>query len=197
MSEAAVGKAATRWEQPDIGQGEGDSLVTASRLETIQREAYEEAWRQGYQEGLEAGSAEVRRRAEALEALLTALDKPFEELDEEVEAQILRLITIAVRKLLRRELQIDPGHVIGVVRDAIRMLPVASRSIEVHLHPEDASLVQAALASTDGERAWIITEDPLVSRGGCLVTSEKSRVDGRVESRLDRLLNALIEDERS
>ncbi len=196
MSETAADQAAMRWQQPEIG-GEGEGLVTASRLERLQREAYEEAWRQGHAEGLAAGEAELSRRVETLERLIDALARPLEELDDEVESQILSLIDLCVRKLIRRELQADPGHVIGVVRDALRMLPVASRAIQVHLHPDDASLVQEALAGTEGERAWSITEDPLVSRGGCIVTSEKSEIDARVESRLNRLLGALIEDERS
>lgn len=194
MSEAAADKAAMRWQQPDIGD---EGLVTASRLEQLQREAYEEAWRQGYQEGLQAGAAEVEERAERLRALLVALSEPFESLDEEVEQQVLRLITLTVRQLLRRELQSDPGHVIGVVRDAMRMLPVASRAIEVHLHPEDAALVREALTAGEDERSWRIAEDPLVTRGGCLITAEKSRIDARVESRLNRALSALIEDERA
>lgn len=194
MSDPAVDKAATRWRQPDIGD---EGLVTASRLETLQREAYEEAWRQGYEEGLQAGAAEVAERAERLQSLLGSLCAPFEELDDEVEQQLLRLVTLAVRQLLRRELQSDPGHVIGVVRDALRMLPVSSRSIEVQLHPEDATLVREALTGSGEERPWCLTEDPLVSRGGCLVKADKSRIDATVESRLNRTLAALIEDERT
>ncbi|WP_405222750.1 FliH/SctL family protein [Lentisalinibacter sediminis] len=194
MSESATDKAATRWQQPDIGD---EGLVTASRLETLQREAYEEAWRQGYEEGLQAGADDVGERAARLQSLLGALCKPFEELDDEVEEQVLRLVTLAVRQLLRRELQSDPGHVIGVVRDALRMLPVASRSIEVQLHPEDAALVREALTVAEEERPWRLTEDPLVTRGGCLVKAEKSRIDATVESRLNRTLAGLIEDERT
>jgi len=194
MSESATDKAATRWQQPDIGD---EGLVTASRLETLQREAYEEAWRQGYEEGVQAGADEVGERAARLQSLLGALCKPFEELDDEVEQQVLRLVTLAVRQLLRRELQSDPGHVIGVVRDTLRMLPVASRSIEVQLHPEDAALVREALTVTEEERPWRLTEDPLVTRGGCLVKAEKSRIDATIESRLNRTLAGLIEDERT
>ncbi len=194
MSESATDKAATRWQQPDIGD---EGLVTASRLEALQREAYEEAWRQGYEEGVQAGSDEVGDRAARLQSLLGAMCKPFEELDDEVEQQVLHLVTLAVRQLLRRELQSDPGHVIGVVRDALRMLPVASRSIEVQLHPEDAALVREALTVTEEERPWRLTEDPLVTRGGCLVKAEKSRIDATVESRLNRTLSGLIEDQRT
>jgi len=194
MSETAADKAATRWQQPDIGD---EGLVTASRLEALQREAYEEAWRQGHEEGLQAGAAEVDERAARLQSLLDALGKPFEELDDEVEQQVLRLVTLAVRQLLRRELQSDPGHVIGVVRDALRMLPVASRNIEVQLHPEDAALVREALTVSEDERPWRIAEDPMVTRGGCLVKADKSRIDASVESRLNRTLASLIEDERT
>ena len=100
------------------------------------------------------------------------------------------------RQLFRRELKTDPGHVIGVVREAIGMLPIANRDVRVHLHPEDASLVRESLSDVEGEHAWSIVEDPLISRGGCKVTAENSQVDAQAESRLNELINRVAGDER-
>src|SRR3546814_17590322 len=87
-----------------------------------------------------------------------------------------------VRQLFRRELKQDPSHVVGVVRDAIRLLPVASREIQVGLHPDDAALVRESLPPSEGTRAWAIVEDPLIERGGCKLTTEKSRIDAPANS---------------
>jgi flagellar assembly protein FliH len=101
-----------------------------------------------------------------------------------------------VRQLFRRELKIDPGSVIGVVHEAIRLLPAAARDIKVHLHPEDAVLLRESLNRGEGERAWDIVEDPLVSRGGCTVTTDSSRVDAQAEARLKLIVDALTGDQR-
>jgi flagellar assembly protein FliH len=101
-----------------------------------------------------------------------------------------------VQQLFRRELRQDPSHVIGVVREAIHLLPVASRDVRVRLHPEDAEFVRKSLPQSEGERAWTIVEDPMIDRGGCKVVTEQSQIDAQAESRLKAVIAAIVCDER-
>ena len=90
----------------------------------------------------------------------------------------------------------EPGHVIGVVRDAIKLLPAASRDVCVHLHPDDATLVRESLALVDGEQSWSVAEDPLIARGGCRVTTDNSEIDAQADTRVNAIINAISGDER-
>jgi len=67
----------------------------------------------------------------------------------------------------------------------------------VHLHPEDASIVRERLAEPSNERAWKIVEDPTMSRGGCVVKTETSRIDARLESRINTIIANVLGDERA
>lgn len=185
-----------RWQTPAIDGSTGNGYLTAGRLQEMQEQAWDEAYKIGHAAGLEAGQKESELRLARLEQLLVALTKPFDELDETVEKQLVELAITVAKQLFRREIRIDPTHVIGVVRDAIKLLPVASRDIQVHLHPEDAALVVEALSSAEGETAWSIVEDPLVERGGCEVIAESSRIDASAETRLNALINSISGDER-
>ncbi len=80
------------------------------------------------------------------------LAKPFDELDAEVERELLTLAMALARQIVRRELKTDPTQIIGIIREAIAALPVAARDVRVHLHPEDAAVVQQHLAP-DRKRA--------------------------------------------
>jgi flagellar assembly protein FliH len=195
MSDAAA-PAAARWNIPALDGSAGPGYVTAGRLEALQKEAYDEAFQQGLREGVTAGQEEVRQRAARFDALLTRLARPFEELDETVERHLVELSMTVVQQLFRRELRQDPGHVVGVVREAIQLLPVASRNVQVRLHPEDAAFVREALPRSEGERAWAIVEDPMIERGGCKVTTEQSQIDAQAESRLKAVIAAIMCDER-
>ena len=195
MSEPGA-KAAERWDVPALDGGSGQGLMTASRLEALQQEAYDEAFRQGREEGLKAGQAQLAERAARLDALLAAQARPLEARVEAVEKQLVDLAMLVVRQLFRRELKTDPGHVIGVVREAVGLLPVASRDIRVHLHPDDAALLRESLSATDGERAWSLVEDPLIARGGCRVTTDTSQVDAQNTARLHAVIAAITGDER-
>ncbi len=197
MSEPTQAQAgAERWEVPAIDSPDGQGLVTARRLQELQQEAYDEAYQAGLKAGRKAGENEIKKRASRFDELLIALTRPFDELDDTVEKKLVELAMAVAKQLFRREIKIDPSHVIGVVREAIHLLPVASRNIKVHLHPEDAKLVLDALSPADGERAWNVIEDPLTSRGGCKVSTDTSQIDAQAETRLLAVINAITGDER-
>lgn len=186
----------TRWDVPAIDGGGGKGYMTAGRLEDIQKEAYNEAWHKGHGDGVLAGEAAVKERVERLDELLNALARPFDILDEQIEKQLVELAMSTVRQLFRREIAQNPSHVIGVVREAIQLLPAASREVRVNLHPDDAAIVRENLAPAEGEPAWAIVEDPLMAKGGCVVTTDNSQVDASAEARLNTLIRRIAGDER-
>lgn len=196
MSDEAARKDPARWDVPTIDGSEGKGYLTAGRLEALQQQAWDEAYEKGHAEGLKSGEEAIAARVRRLDDLLNALVKPFDKLDEEVERELVELAISMTKQLFRREIRIDPSHVIGVARDAIRLLPIASRNVHVHLHPDDAALVRESLAPAENEPAWTIVEDPLIERGGCNVTTENSRVDASNASRLNAAIRSLNGDER-
>ncbi len=185
-----------RWDVPAIDGSDGRGLVTAGQLQNLQKAAYDEAYEAGLEAGKKAGEQETLRRVARLDQLLLALARPFDELDEMVEKQLAELSIAVAKQLFRREIQIEPGHVIGVVREAIQLLPATARDITIYLHPADAKLVLESLSPTDGERAWKVVEDPLIDRGGCKVATENSRIDAQAETRFRAVISAITGDER-
>ncbi len=198
------------------------AFPTLEEIETIQREAQEEGYtagleegrEQGHREGLEAGRkaglkagrkagldagrGEIEARVRDLDSILNAMAAPLKELDTLVEEELVRLTTAIARRLIRRELKTAPGEIVAVVREAVALLPVASQGVALHLHPEDARLVREALALDDEQgRAWTLIEDPALSRGGCAVESELSRIDATVERRLNTVIATVLGDQRT
>ena len=171
-------------------------MATVGGLADLQAEAHKEAFEQGLAEGREAGRAEVRAQVDRLAGMFYDLARPFEVLDAEVERELLTLAMALARQIVRRELKADPTQIIGIIREAIAVLPVAAREVRVHLHPEDAAVVREHLAPTENERAWAIVEDPVMARGGCQITSATSRIDARLESRVGAILSELLGNER-
>jgi len=186
------------WTAPDMGSPVADrKMATVAGLVDLQAEAHKEAFEQGLAEGREAGRAEVRAQVERLSGMFYDLAKPFEVMDAEVERELLTLAMALARQIVRRELKTDPTQIIGIIREAIAALPVAAREVRVHLHPEDAAVVREHLAPTERERAWAMVEDPVMARGGCQVSTNTSRIDMRLETRLGAILSELLGTERS
>lgn len=173
------------------------ALPTVAQIEAIEKQAHEEGFADGRLQGIAAGEQQVRETVEHLEQILQALAQPMAAIDDEVEQEIVALAMAMTRQLLRRELKTDPDVILGVVREAFKVLPSATRDIVLKLHPEDAQRVSASLQNSTQEHSWRIEEDPQLSRGGCRVESPSTRVDASVESRLHAVIAVVLGDERS
>lgn len=175
-------------------------LPTARQIEALHKRAYEEGHALGRDEGRRAalaqGQAEIGARVERLDGILRELAAPLAELDAAVVESVGELALLIARHLVRRELKASPGEVVGVVRETMRQLPVATRHARIRLHPDDAELVQGALGLGADPRGWELEPDPLVTRGGCVVETESSRIDASVESRLAAIASRMLGGER-
>jgi flagellar assembly protein FliH len=190
---------------PQDVSAEETALPTLEQIETIQQQAYAEGYASGKQEGFDFGHREALEEARKsvsaklgqLDRLLGVLDAPLKQLDDQVEQEMLTLVVAMVRQLVRREVRTDPNQIIGVLREAMAILPVNSRQIRVMLHPDDAEIVRELYAVAETDQGWQIVEDPVVQRGGCRVVTETSQVDATLESRLHNLIAPLLGGLRS
>jgi flagellar assembly protein FliH len=200
MSEPA---ATSLWELPQIN---GPVLASRGRvtdLEGIEREAWEHGSAQGREAGLaavraehQAMSQELDRRVQQLGAILDFMAKPMSELDAAVQRQLASLAGAIARQIVRRELKTNADEIVSVVRETVALLPMTAREVRVHLNPDDAKLVRSRLLEASGDRAWSIVEDPVLTRGGCRISSENSTIDAQLEQRLGAAIATALGDNR-
>ncbi len=196
--------AAERWAAPTV---EGRLVGVWQDADTGGRRAQQQLQAErdrGYEAGVVAGRAAMQdqitqldARVQRLDVLLLQLARPLAQVDAQVEQQLTVLAIAVGKQLARRELKQDPTQIIGIIRSAIERLPVAARDVRVHLHPDDAAVVRERLATPAQERAWTVIEDPTLTRGGCLIRSESSLIDSRLESRVNAIVAALLGEERA
>jgi len=134
---------------------------------------------------------------ERLDAALNLLARPLEQLDADIESELAQLALGVGKQLARRELRAEPAQVIAILRESLALLPAVAREVRVHLHPEDAATVREHLSVPAVDRAWTIVEDPTLSRGGCVIHSQSSRIDARLEARIAAVAASVLGDERA
>ncbi|MGZ5006748.1 MAG: flagellar assembly protein FliH [Methylobacter sp.] len=194
--------------EPEEIDEEPTPILTVDEIEAMQRQAYDEAFAQGkmhgFQQGFDEGSKKgyeenlhlLQSQAAIMVSLLKSLSEPFKRLDEEVEKELVKLVIAIATQMIRREIKLDPGQIVAVVRESINVLPLASQKISLKLHPEDAELVRSALSLDEMSPSWTIVEDPLITRGGCEVDTEVSHVDATLEHRLAAVIATLLGGDR-
>lgn len=207
MSEARVPPAIERWRLPEvdgpiIGRSREERRTAAA--EESARLSLQAAEARGYEAGMARARAETGTRLAALEervkhldAALQLIGRPLEQLDADIESELAQLALAVGKQLARRELRIEPAQVIAILRESLALLPAAAREVRVHLHPEDAATIREHLTAPAVERAWMIVEDPTLSRGGCVVHHQSSRIDARLEARIAAVAASVLGDERS
>jgi flagellar assembly protein FliH len=194
--------------EPEELEDEPTPILTVDEIEAMQRQAYDEAFVQGkmhgFQQGFDEGSKKgyednlhlLQSQATILVSLMESLSEPFKRLDEEVEKELVKLVIGIATQMIRREIKLDPGQIVGVVRETINVLPLGSQKISLKLHPEDAELVRSTLALDEMSPSWGIVEDPLITRGGCEVDTDISHVDATVGHRLAAVIATLLGGDR-
>ncbi len=190
----------TPWRRPPLSSNAGEpglAQIYAEELATLRTEAQ----RQGYADGIAQAHGEVRARVDAglaeLDVIVGSLQRPFEELGDDVVEELGRLAGHIAKQLLRRELKTSPQAIIGVIREAVASLPDSREGATVYLHPEDLSLVEELTDMTGQERGWELLSDPAVARGDCMVVRDASLVDASLDERARAAMLQVLGGERT
>lgn len=186
-----------RWELPLVN---GPVISSAAELESIQQQAYKEGFALGQKEGFEQTKQLMENNAAALQSIIDVLSDPLKELDDDVVNQLAQLSMTVAKQVVRRELHTEQGEIVGIVREAMSALPASTRKITLNIHPDDAELIRNSFSlgddSDSDELRWRVIEDPIITRGGCKISSENSSIDATVEGRLNRIISTLLGGER-
>jgi flagellar assembly protein FliH len=209
LSAEELADAFERWEAPrmvSVNDVDGDAgMLDVKAIEALQQQAQEEGYKAGFEEGhkagfeagQQAGQKDIQQQLAYLQQMLTTLEQPLAELDQQLEQDLVNLAITMTRQLVRRELKLEPEHVIGAMREALRALPVNDRKLKIYVHPDDLQIIQKGL-SLDGDaanRQWL--EDPLLTRGGVRLETADTTIDATVEARLNSVISKLLGEERS
>ncbi len=181
--------------------------LSLQNLTALQEQAYQEAYEHGHDVGTKQGIANgeaqmqqqqeaMRQRLEQIDQLMMMLNVPLQRLDQEVENELVTLVIVLLRQMFRREINVDPGQIVAVVRDAVTLLPINNREANLVLHPKDVDMVRNAFSEIDRTTAWHIVEDSTITPGGCRVVTRDSQVDATVENRLATLIAQVFGDDR-
>lgn len=185
-----------RWLPPEVGEPvaveptpEPAQQPTLRDLESIEQQAREEGYAAGHAQGTAEAQQILQERMQRLDALLESAARPLRSMDELVELELTRLAMTVARQVIAHELRTAPDLVVEAVRQAALALPSASGNLRVRLHPDDLAL----LRSLDMvESHWQLLPDNSLQRGDCLLESERSRLDARIETRLAAVVDAVL-----
>jgi len=168
-------------------------------LEQAQQQAGQrarEAQAQGYREGESAGSAraaaELRPVIERLTAAIEEIAGLRARLRREAEGDTIQLSLAIARRVLGRQVAIDPEALHGLVLGALEKLEGQEIS-RVRMHPQQAALVAKCLEQrASGVRVEVIP-DPSREPGALIFETAHGNLDASIETQLQEIDRGLAD----
>ena len=179
------------------GDGAADDL--ALRLAQLEEEA-ERRVQQAHQEGLQQGTATARAVAVAdIQALNGRVAETIAQLAEvrprlrrQAEADLVKLALAIARRILHRELAVDPEALRGLAQAALERLQ-AQEICRVKVHPSQEPLLRSLLERHPQARAVEFLADPTLDRGTVVFESDRGNLDASVETQLREIEQGLAD----
>ncbi|MSO23576.1 MAG: hypothetical protein EXQ58_10065 [Acidobacteria bacterium] len=177
---------------------EVELILRQARLKAaeIEKEAYEKGFSEGERAGRETGEKMV-------EAVLKQYARTLEELKglrrnllTGSEREVVRLSLEVAKKVVKREACVDEELILALVRVALSRL--ADQSVmTVRVNPKDCQSILHHRESPGHRDSWHdgikLVEDPLITRGGCLIETESGLIDARVEEQFREIEKGFFE----
>jgi len=182
------------------------------RAEQIQAEAHraasEEGYKEGFQNGVEAGKKQALQQAKAEFAaqqgsLLAALQEALGQFEArrrailaELERDAVALAGAIAWRVAKVAVEVDPGALRENLRQALQL--VAARSdVEIRLHPDDlesAKRFAEGLLSAQEYASITFVADGTVDRGGALLRTTGGLIDAGVQTQWARVMDEILAD---
>jgi flagellar assembly protein FliH len=193
------------WRQVNSAHDQGKAGATEPppdlrlQIAQVQRE-WEQKTREAHAAGLREGEAAGRNRAAGeLQPVVERLARAIDELANlrsrlrsEAETDLVKLALAIARRVLRRELAIDPEALHGLVLAALEKLQ-AQEICRVKVHPAHAAAVTACLQKVVTGSPVEVVPDASRELGAIVFETSRGNLDVSVESQLQEIERGLAD----
>lgn len=156
------------------------------------REAHAAGMREGEAAGRKRGAAELQPVIDRLARSIEEIGGMRARLRAEAEADLIQLALAIARRVLRRELVIDPEALHGLVLGALEKLGGQEIS-RVRVHPSHASLVTESLRQNSASAKVEVIADPSRDLGAVIFETPRGNLDASVDSQLQEIERGLAD----
>jgi flagellar assembly protein FliH len=163
----------------------------------IERDAFAQGFAQGERSGAEAAAARSEAVLQRLKQTIGELQSLRAEMIHKTERQVVQLSIAMAKRIVHREISLDPELLSAMARVALDRLGDAA-SATIRLHPDDYAATAGATSADRTDSSVVrVVADPVVRRGGCLVQSEFGLIDVSADAQIQELATALLGSDES
>jgi len=148
--------------------------------------------REGEVAGRSRAAAELQPMVERLARTIDELSQLRAHLRKDAESDMVKLSLAIARRVIRRELAVDPEALHGLVMAALEKLQ-GQELCRVKVHPSHAGLVKSALQKSVTGNAIEVVPDPSCEPGTVIFETQRGNLDASVDSQLREIERGLTD----
>lgn len=199
--EAQVIKAQAESESQKIvadAKEQAEQIHAAAEIEKneLKKNAYDEGLKEGQKDGYNSGKEEVNRMIDRSHKILEAVLSRREQILSETEEQIVQLVLLMTRKVVKVMSENQKSVVMANVLSALKKVK-ARGEVVIRVNLEDVKLttehIKDFTQQVEGVSGITVVEDSSVDKGGCIVETDFGAIDARISSQLSELENKILE----
>jgi len=169
---------------------------TRSTLEEEKNTALNQARDDGRIEGYAEGKTEVDRLIERTHTVLERAQDKRGEILVQTEEEVVRLVLLMVRKVVKVISESQRDVVISNVVEALKKVKDRGNII-IRVNIEDLKLTtehtKDFIKALEGVKSIQVAEDSSVDAGGCVIETDFGEIDARISSQLAELESKILE----
>jgi flagellar assembly protein FliH len=151
---------------------------------------------EGKESGYAEGKAEVERLISRTQTMLERAQDKRGEILAETEKEIIDLVLMIARKVIKVLSENQEGVIISNVIQALRKVKTKGTCL-IRVNMEDLQLAtehkQEFIKLVEGVKDIQILEDTTVDKGGCIIETDFGEIDARISSQLAELETKILE----
>lgn len=159
--------------------------------DALRQEGYAEGFIQGHAQATLDAQRQItdfianqgQETARNFAQLFVSVQAQQADAEQVVARGVLELACELARQVVRRELSVNPHALQPVIREALGLLMAESKTALIRMNPVDIEVLEDVLRSEFSGLSLTLLADATVARGGCLIESAGTVVDGTLEKR--------------
>ncbi|MGH9592688.1 MAG: FliH/SctL family protein [Bryobacteraceae bacterium] len=148
--------------------------------------AYQKGFSEGRTVGRDQAAAELQPVLDRLSRTLAELSTLKAKIRKDAEGDLLKLSIGIARRVLHRELTLDPESIEGLIRVAMEKLESRELS-RVRVHPDQELTIRNLLSRFGGPAKVDLTPDPALQLGDVLFETPHGTLDASIEAQLQEI----------
>lgn len=193
--------------EEDSGRAKAEQILDRAKMEVermikeaemkvaeIEHEAYQKGYDAGREVGFKKGQGEVRRLIDRLGTIVGKAIDIREEILAASEKQMVEMILIIARKVIKDEIIERKEIVLNNIREALKRIKDRDR-VDIRVNFQDLELTtqhkDELIKLMESLRKVNIYEDSRVDRGGVIIETDVGAIDARISTQLKEIEEAI------